>query len=284
MTRFLNFRVILAAAAAALLLIVTGHGDLFWLLPFAFGQIAASDLLLFNAANRPEDDSTTGGGARDPDYRPDFTQLAANDQLEVLSSAAGDTTQVVTVDGRDAAGAFVTATATLNGTTPVALTPATTFERVLSISMDADAAGTVTIRRAGAGPTVYQIPPAERGCSATFIAAASDASPVTRYDKLHWLNNHGTLTLNSAQVQLTADPAGVIRQGVHTAVNDSATITNRLTTPAGITFVDDGVQQAVPGDALAAGEAIGIWIEQALAADNPPVRNTYTLELAGQST
>ena len=59
-----------------------------------------------------------------------FTQLVANDDVEVVSSSGSDTTQVVTVDGRDAGGAFVTATATLNGTTPVAV-PGGTYTRVL---------------------------------------------------------------------------------------------------------------------------------------------------------
>lgn len=245
--------------------------------------IAASDLLAYNVLNRPEDDTATGGGARDPDYRPGFTQLAANDDLEVLSSSASDTTQVVTVDGRDATGAFVTATATLSGTTPVVLTPATTFERVLSISMSADAVGTVTVRRSPAGSTVYVIPIGERGASALFIQAASSASPETRYDKIAWLNNHGSLTLNSAQLRITADPAAVIRQGVATAKDDSATITNRKTAPGGVTFVSDGTFQSVPGTTLEAGSYIGVWIEQALAADNPPISSTFTNELSGTS-
>ena len=38
--------------------------------------IAAADLVAYNAASRPEDDAATGGGARDVDVRPDFTQLA----------------------------------------------------------------------------------------------------------------------------------------------------------------------------------------------------------------
>ena len=120
--------------------------------------IVAADLIAYNALERPEDDATLTGGGRDPDIRPDFVQLAADDDIEVLSSAAGDTTQVVTVDGRDATGAFVTATATLTGTTPAILSPATTFERVLSIQMDSDAVGVVTVRRSVAGALIIDIP------------------------------------------------------------------------------------------------------------------------------
>lgn len=243
--------------------------------------IAEADLLIYNSLNRPEDDVSTGGGAIDPDYRPEFIQLAAADQVEALSADAGDTTQQVTVDGRDATGAFVTETKTLTGTTPVVF--ATTFERVLSVSMDGDAAGVVTIRRDGAGATVALIPVGERGVSETFIKSQSEASPTVRYDKLHWLNNHGSLTLNDAQVQGTADPADKIEWGVHTAKDDAATITNRKTAPGGVTFVDDGVQQAVPSDTLAAGEAIAVWIKQSLGAADAPLEDSYTNELAGTS-
>lgn len=246
--------------------------------------IVAADLIAFSPLNRPEDDTSTGGGGRDVDARPAFTQLAANDDIEVLSDNAGDTTQVVTGDGRDATGAFVTATATLNGLTAVILSPATIFERVLSASMSADAVGIVTVRRSVAGATVGTIPIGERVFSALFIKSTSEAAAATRYDKFFWINNHGTLSLTTAKVQTTADPAAVIRQGVHTTKDDTATIANRKTAPAGVTFVADSVQQNVPTGTLAAGEAIGIWIEQALVADNAPIRSTFTHELAGETT
>ena len=240
-----------------------------------------TDLLLYSALNRPEDDTSTGGGGIDLDTRPEFTQLAAADTLEILSSAAGDTTQTVTVTGRNNAGAEISDTKTLNGTNVVAMTG--TFARVLKVVLSADGAGTVTLRRGGAGATVCTIPPGERGVSATFIKSASEASPTTRYAKIFWRNANGTDTLNDAKVQLTADPAAKIRIGVHTAKGDTATITNRKTAPGGITFVDDGVQQNVPTGILAAGEHISVWAEQQLAADNAPINSTYSVELAGTS-
>ncbi len=243
--------------------------------------IDAAELIAFNALNRPEDDVSTGGGGRDVDVRPDFIQLAANDDLEVLSDNAGDTTQVVTVQGRDVTGAVVTATATLAGVAAVILSPATVFERVHFVNMDSDAVGNVTLRRSVAGATVYVIPIGERGSSMFFISSASAVGPVTRYDKMFWRNTDAVLTLNSAEVQLTADPATRIRQGVALAKDDVVTITNRLTAPAGIVFVDDSVQQSVPSTTLEALTDIGVWIEQALLAADPPIRDTFTTELAG---
>src|SRR3979411_2268578 len=116
--------------------------------------------------------------------------------------------------------------------------------------MVADAVGTVTFRRQPAGATIYVIPIGERGTSALFKRSASGSGILIRYDKIFWRNNHATLTLNSALIRITADPDARIRQGIHTSTGDSATIANRLTAPGGITFVDDNIDQAVPGTSL----------------------------------
>lgn len=243
--------------------------------------IAASDLIAFSALNRPDDDTGTSGGAIDLDHRPVFTQLAANDDLEVLSSAAGDTTQTFTLVARLATGAKVTRTGTLNGTTPVSIQAGEIYERVLRFYISADAVGTVTLRRGAAGATVGTIPPAERGFHAFFVDSASEASPVARYEPLHWKNTHATLTLNAAKVQLSADPAAKITLGIETAKDTSISVTNRKTVPANPTFVDDGVDQNVPGTTLEAGSAIQTWIKQSLLASDSPVRSTFTTQLAG---
>lgn len=243
--------------------------------------IVAADLEAFGSLNRPEDDATLTGGAIDIDNRPVFTQLAADDDLEVVSDNAGDTTQTVTTDGRDAAGAFVSEGLALNGLTIV--TGTQVYERVLSSILDADAAGIITVRRQPSGATVGTIPVGERGFFALFIESASASGATTRFEKTFWQNNHGTLTLNSAQVQLFADPAAKIRQAVETAKNGSTTVANRLATPGGVSFVDDGVDQSVPGTTLEAASNIGVWWELALLADDAPIRNTFTARITGTS-
>ena len=244
-------------------------------------SIVAAELILYGALSRPEDDVATAGGAIDRDNRATMVQMAATDTLEVLSAAAGDTTQLVTVTGRDAAGAVFSDSKTLTGTTPVAFTG--TFERVQKVVMDSDAVGAVTVRRASAGPTVGVIPIGERGFFIMFINAASEASPTTRFEKTHWDNANVSLTLNAALVQLFADPSAVIRQAVETAKNGSTSVTNRKTTPGGVTFVDDGVDQSVPGTTLESGSAIGVWIELALAGGNAPIKDTFTTRITGTS-
>jgi len=240
--------------------------------------IVAADLIAYNAINQPTDDVATGGGGRDVDSRPTFTQLAANDDTEFQSTNAGDTGNVTT-NGRSATGATAAETLTLTGVTTK--TGTQVFERILDVRMVADAIGTVTFRRQPAGATIYVIPIGERGASAFFKRSASAAGIVIRYDKMFWRNNHATLSLTGAKTRLTADPDARIRVGVHTSVNDSATITNRVTAPGGITFVDDAVDQTVPGTDLAAVTDIGLWIEENLPASDPAHRTTFTTQLSG---
>ena len=240
--------------------------------------IVAADLVAYNCVNRPTNETATGGGAIDLKVRPTFTQLAADDDTEYVSTSTLDT-QSSTVNGRSATGANVQEVLTLTGAT--VKTGTQVFERILDQLLVSGAIGTVTFRRQPAGATIFTIVPPERGCSALFKRSASESGIAIRYDKTFWRNAHATLTLSAATVMLTADPDARIRQGVHTAKGDSVSIANRKAAPAGVTFVDDNVSQAVPTNALAAGENIGVWWEQNLPASDPAHKTTFTSQLAG---
>ena len=65
-------------------------------------SVVAADLVAYHAATQSDTDVGTVGGAIDLLRRPDFTQLAANDDVEAVSSSAGATTQTVTITARTA--------------------------------------------------------------------------------------------------------------------------------------------------------------------------------------
>jgi hypothetical protein len=246
-------------------------------------SVVASDLVAWHAATQSDVDAVPVGGAIDLLRRPDFTQATAADTVEVLSSSAGDTTQTVTLTARKADGTVVTQTVTLNGTTAVIFSVAGAIDRILQIEMSATAAGTVTVRKSVAGATYRAIPIGERGFSMIFRKTSSSTSGgVNYFAKFFWKNTNGTFALLSALVAESADPAAVITHGLATAVNDAGTTTNRQTTPAGVTI--DGTSKAVPGTDLAAGAAIGTWLQMTLAINNAPIRNTYTSQISGSTT
>ncbi len=243
--------------------------------------IASSDLKLYGCANMPDDDTSTWGGAIATTKKPVFTPFSAAARPEADSDNAGDTMNL-TIEGRNAAGSVISEQNALNGTTAVLWTA--TYERILLATLASAATGTVTVAEGTGGTVRLTFEPGITQIMAMFRKAASSASAETRYEKVFFKNEHGTLTLTAAQVRLTADPASKIEIGVHTAKGDSATITNRKTAPAGITFVDDNVAQNVPTNELAAGEDIGVWIKQSLDADNAPVHSTFTVQISGQTT
>ncbi len=244
-------------------------------------SIASTDLLLYSVASIPTDDVSTSGGAIDKTRRPAFTQFSSSAKLSLTSDGAD--TRTVTVVGRLGSGVIATETPALNGTTEVLTT--NTFERIESVNI-ASSSGTrtVTCKQGSGGSTIATVPINEVGFHMSFQKAASSTGSLNRYEKIFWLNNHGSLALLGANVTLTADPAARIMIGVTTAVNGTTSVANRLTAPGGITFVDDNVSQNVPGTDLAAGDAVGVWVEQSLAANDTAQRNTYTTQLAGSST
>lgn len=244
--------------------------------------IVSGDLVGYQAASMAEDDASTTGGAIATAGKIEIADIAATDTTEVLSDGAD--TRDVTIYGRNAAGAIVSETMTLNGTTPV--NGATQFERIMKITLSASS-GTrsVTVRRATGDTLIATLGPNVTSQRRLFYDASSNPSSIKiRYEKAFYKNTHGTITLTTAAVTLTADPAARYRIGCAPSVGDSATVTNRLTAPASVTFVDDSVSQSVPGGSLVAGQAIGVWIEQNLPANDPPHKSSFTIELSGATT
>jgi hypothetical protein len=242
--------------------------------------IVAADLQAFQSANMPEADSTTSGGAIATAGKIEITDIAATDNVEVLSDGAD--TRTINIYGRNAAGAIINEAIVLNGTTPV--TSANQYERILKVTITSDGTRTATVRRATGDTLICTLEPNITSQRRLFYDSTSESGITIRYEKAFYKNAHGTLTLTSATVKLTSDPAARYRIGGAPSVDDTATATNRKTAPASVTFVDDNVAQSVPTGQLTAGQAIGVWHEQNLPANDPAHKNSVTVELAGSTT
>jgi hypothetical protein len=104
--------------------------------------IKLSELKWRGSASMPDDDTPVAiGGAIALDKKAHFQDV--NGTVQGVSSAAGDTTQTITVSGRDATGAIVAPVITLNGLT--AVTNAQSFERLLKAVKSATTTGDVAI-------------------------------------------------------------------------------------------------------------------------------------------
>jgi hypothetical protein len=252
-------------------------------------SIVAADLVLFASANMPDDDASTAGGAIDLLRRLDFTQLAADDDVEAISSNAGDTMNL-TITARKPDGTVVAETKALTGTTAAIFATIGTVERILKAELASAPAGNVTVRRSVAGATVRVIPAGERGFVAMFRKLAADvASGSTRnfYAKGFWKNTHATLALLTAMVKQNADADARITHLLASAVDDTNTVANRVTAPGAAITQDpdtfDDNDKTVPGTDLAPDTAIGVWFRMQLPAGDTPHRYSYVTELTGQS-
>ena len=248
----------------------------------------AADLVAYASASMPDADSGVNGGAVDPLRRISFTQLAADDDIEAVSSAAGDTVPTITVEARDAAGSIRSQTIALTGTTPVILATLGVVNRVLKVELSAACAGIITVRRSPSGASLSTIPIGERGFLAIFRKVASDpALTVNRYTKFFWRNNHASQALTSAVVKQNADPDARIMHLLANAKGDTATTADRTTAPAAAATLDpdtfDDADKNVPGADLGALESIGVWLRLQLPSADSPHRTTYTSEITGQS-
>lgn len=243
--------------------------------------VVSSDLVFYASDAVPDVDTGTSGGAIDTLRRLDFTQMSANDTIQALSSSAGDTTQTVTIEGRNAVGGIVTETKTLTGVTPIMFSTLGVVERILKVELSATCAGSVTVRRSTGAVTVRVIPAGERGFMAAFRKTVSSPTVETvYYVKGFWKNTHATLSALSATVKQSADPSGVVTHALDATVNASTSTTNRKTAPA-LTFND--TDKVVPGTDLAAGSRIGVWFKLTVAAASAPFKSSYTSEIAFQS-
>lgn len=249
--------------------------------------IVAADIVAYGSASMPDDDTPTGiGGAIATTKRVVFVDIAATDEIEILSDNAGDTTQTITVHGRNAAGELVSDSATLNGLS-VVLISGTAFERVLKIIKSAATTGDVTVRDQDTDTTIATLEAAVTEIRRPFYDAAADASggsTRTYYDKIFFRNNHGTLTLTSATIAEQADPQTVVAFALESSLDGTDTngAGNRQTHTGGYTF-DSTTKNVANSQNLTAGSAQGCWLELTLTAGLGAQNTSVTMRVSGNT-
>jgi len=247
-------------------------------------SVQSTDIKFYGSAVMPDDDTVPNvGGAIDTTKKVEFTQMTANSTLEAVSDNAADTTQTITVTGRDPSGVLVTETATLNGTTAVAL-GTTTFERILKVVLSGATTGIVSVRSSGGGTTWCTLEPGILEVRVPFYGASADpAGGVVKhyYEKIFVKNENASLALINATIAEQADPTGAIDFGLESTLDDTNTTADRRTAPVGITF--DNTTKTVATGNLPAGSAQGIWLHLTLNPGDPAQKSSYTLRVQGES-
>ena len=249
--------------------------------------VAESDIVVYGSALMPDDDAPVNiGGGIDLTTRISFVDIAATDQVEVLSDNAGDTTQTVTLFGRNAAGELISDPMALNGLTVVA--SALTFERILKVVVDAAHAGNITIRDQDSDTEIMVIESGVLQVRRPFYGAAAEPAAGAQrkyYEKVFFRNNHATLSLTNAQILEQLDASGLVAFDLESTLGGTDTNgggNNRQVAPGGYTFnsAAKNVANAQNHTALA---AQGVWLELTLAAGAAAQNTNFTLRESGET-
>lgn len=140
-------------------------------------SVAAKDIIFFGSANMQEDDtSTPQGGAEDTQKKISWKDVE-NVQVEAVSESAADTTQTVTITGRDAPGAKIEEVITLTGQTPAQAGSPTTFERLIKAVKSATCVGNVAVMAV----TNERDPEQAQGGGADYLDLAAGAAQADGY-------------------------------------------------------------------------------------------------------
>ena len=249
--------------------------------------VVDTDIVVYGSASMPDDDTPTQiGGAIDLTTRIVFTDIVADDVIEILSDNVGDTTQTVTIYGRNAEGELVSDALSLNGTTLV--TGAISFERILKIVVSAAHAGTITVRAATTDAEISAIESGVLEIRRPFYNAAADVGGGAArkyYEKVFFKNNHATLSLTTAQILEQADPSGKVAFDLESTLNgtdDNGVGNNRQVAPGGYTF-DSAAKNVANTQNHTALAGQGVWLELSLTAGDAAQKTSLTLRESGQT-
>lgn len=249
--------------------------------------VVDTDIKVYCSLNMPESNGTTSGGGIDLATKAVFTDIAATDSVKIVSDNAADTTQVVTITGRDASGAIISSIINLNGTT-LSAASSNTFERILKIVIDSSHAGTVTVSRNTGGATIATLETGILSARRLFYDAAADVgggADRIYYEKIFIKNTNGVSAVSSASVQENSDPSTYVTFDLEGSKDGTNSVVDRLdTAPTGMLGTFTNSNKSIPGGSLGPGQAIGTWLALNLLAGTSPAKNTWGVRLSGTTT
>jgi hypothetical protein len=253
-------------------------------------SIVSTDIKIYGAANIAEDDVSIHGGAIDTTVKYVFDDSTLtntlNDKVSVSGSLADDTTQVITITGRNTGGSIISENINVNGLTSV--DGNSTFERLLKISIDAVHNGSINILKQTGGTLISSIESGVLSVRRPFYNVSSDVTDGESrdfYEKLFIKNTNTVNSLLNATIAESGDPTGYITFDLEDAVNDNNSVASRLNTaPTNMLGTFTSATKNVPGTDLPAGSGIGIWLKMTLPAGAVAGKSTYTIGAAGSTT
>ena len=242
--------------------------------------VASSDLVIYVAADMPENNTAAAGGTIDSGVRSSFDDPSSTAQLKIYSSSVADTGQTLTVTGRSDGGSIISEGISLNGTT--AATSINSYERILKTYLSTTAVGIVTVSGNSVNK-ITAIPVGETGFRRPFYDATSSiAGATTFYEKVFVKNNHASSTLNNATViEVSSGLYSQMAFALEDSKRSAQSISNRTAIPTGVTGGFAAGPSGMVGDELVAGGYQGIWLKLSLGAGEAATNSFYEVQISG---
>ena len=244
-------------------------------------SVIGSNLVVYTAADMPEDDTSTAGGAINAYVRATFTDPATPATVKFTSTSSSDSQNVV-LYGRNAAGSIINETIAMPGVADTAVTSVNTYERILSCLLSAAAVGTITVSGTSEPEKVTDIPVAETGFRRPFYdVTASAVSTETFYEKVFVKNNNASSTLNSATLtEVSNGLYAKIDFALELTKQGTESVVNRSTAPLDIDVFGAG-PSGFGSNELTAEDYQGVWLKLSLAAAEPATNSYYEVQVSG---
>ena len=243
-------------------------------------SVNTSDLVVYTASNMPEDNTSLTGGAINSGIRASFDDPSSDTKIVVYSSQAADTTQILSLTGRNPAGLVITESLLLSGTSHIS--SVYTYDRVLKTYLDTAAVGNVSVSGSGVNK-IATIPVGESGFRRPFYdATALAATAKTYYEKVFVQNRNSSSALNNAKVLEVND-------GLYTkiafALEDTKkadqTISNREAVPTGITGGFGAGPSGIVDNKLTTGDYQGVWLKLSMDAGEAATNSFFEVQISG---
>lgn len=246
-------------------------------------SVTASDIVIYSSQNMPTNDTDTSGGAINSGVRLVFDDIVATDVIK--ASGAVQDSGTLTITGRSSAGAIVSDTLSLSGTT---LTTGTQqFERILVVAYDSVATGTITLRDASTSANIGQIIATESGFRRPFYAATAEAtggSDKELYEKGYLMNlNTGTALLSAQVSEVSSGLFAKVAFALEDTLASTQSVANRLAVPTGTGPYGTG-PSGVPGTDLNPLGYLGVWLQLDLNAGDTAQNSFYQIQVSGSTT
>lgn len=247
--------------------------------------VTASDIVIYASQYKPKNDTDTSGGDINSGLRVTFTDIVSTDVVELLSSSASDSGNVV-ITGRNSAGILLNETVALSGTTTVS--GSQQFERIVSAIYSSTPVGDITLRDASTDASIGVIYTNESGFERVFYdATANQAGGDDKilYEKVFVKNNNTSTALNNVTVgEVATGLYTIIEFGLEEVKQSSESTANRTVVPTGVNTFGDNASSGLPQDGyLNPLDYQGVWLKLTLEDGASTSNSFYRLQIDGVS-